>query len=169
MSYGWTEPAAHRLRFILNFAYSTGLRASELVGLTLRSITTDSHDDHWMQLVGKGSKAGNVALPPLAHSALDRYLLQRDLPLTRAQWNLTTPLIGALEMSFGTGITAIRLLDIIKRFFRLAADEMTNEHPILAEKLRQATTRSMRHTHATHALAMGAEFITVRDNLRHNW
>jgi site-specific recombinase XerD len=26
----------------------------------------------------------------------------------------------------------------------------------------------MRHTHATHALAMGAELVTVRDNLRHS-
>jgi site-specific recombinase XerD len=26
----------------------------------------------------------------------------------------------------------------------------------------------MRHTHATHALAMGAEFIALRDNLRHS-
>lgn len=25
----------------------------------------------------------------------------------------------------------------------------------------------MRHTHATHALALGAELIAVRDNLRH--
>ena len=74
-SYGWNEPAAQRLRFILDFAYSTGLRASELVGLTLRSITTDSHDDHWLQFVGKGSKPGKVALPPLARLALDRYLL----------------------------------------------------------------------------------------------
>ncbi|RYG99406.1 MAG: integrase [Alphaproteobacteria bacterium] len=167
-SYGWQALAAQRLRFILDFAYSTGLRASELVGLTLRSITTDGNDDHWLQFVGKGSKPGKVALPPLARSALDRYLLQRDLPVTRTQWNLTTPLIGSLEKSSSTNITATRLLNVIKRFFSLAADEMTNEHPTLAEKLQQATTHWLRHTHATHALAMGAELITVRDNLRHS-
>jgi site-specific recombinase XerD len=167
-SYGWQEQAAQRLRFILDFAYSTGLRASELVGLTLRSITTDSHDDHWLQFVGKGSKAAKVALPPLARSALDRYLLQRGLAVTRAQWDLTAPLIGSLGQSSGTGITATRLLNVIKRFFSLAADEMAKQHPALAEKLRQATTHWMRHTHATHALALGAELITVRDNLRHS-
>jgi site-specific recombinase XerD len=167
-SHGWTEPAAQRLRFILDFAYATGLRAAELVGVTLRSITTDSHDDHWLQFTGKGSKAGKVALPPLARFALDRYLVQRGLPTTRAQWDLKTPLIGSLDEPRGTGITATRLLAILKRFFGIAAKQMETEHPALAEKLRQATTHWMRHTHATHALAMGAELVTVRDNLRHS-
>jgi site-specific recombinase XerD len=167
-SYGWTEPAAQRLRFILDFAYATGLRAAELVGVTLRSITTDSHDDHWLQFVGKGSKTGKVALPPLARSALDRYLAQRGLPTTRARWELSTPLIGSLEQSSATGITATRLLSVLKRFFAIAAEQMEGDHPALSEKLRQATTHWMRHTHATHALAMGAELVTVRDNLRHS-
>ena len=167
-SYGWTEPAAQRLRFILDFAYATGLRAAELVGVTLRSIATDSHDDHWLQFTGKGSKAGKVALPPLARVALDRYLVQRGLPTTRAQWDLKTPLIGSLDEPSGTGITATRLLAILKRFFDVAAKQMATEHPALAEKLQQATTHWMRHTHATHALAMGAELVTVRDNLRHS-
>jgi len=167
-SYGWTEPAAQRLRFILDFAYATGLRAAELVGVTLRSIVTDSHDDHWLQFTGKGSKAGKVALPPLARSALDKYLVQRGLPTTRAQWNPKTPLIGSLDELNGAKITATRLLAILKRFFGTAAKQMETDHPALAEKLRQATTHWMRHTHATHALAMGAELVTVRDNLRHS-
>jgi integrase len=109
-----------------------------------------------------------VALLPLARSVLDRHLLQRGLPVTRAQWDFTVPPIGSLEKSSGTGITATRLLNVIKRFYNVAADQMANEHSGLAEKLRQATTHWMRHTHATHALAMGAELITVRDNLRHS-
>lgn len=167
-SHGWTEPAAQRLRFILDFAYATGLRAAELSSVTLRSITTDSHDDHWLQFVGKGSKPGKVALPPLARSALDRYLVQRGLPTTRAQWERVTPLIGSLEKPGATGITPTRLRSVLKRFFAVAAKEMEGDHTALAEKLRQATTHWMRHTHATHALAMGAELVTVRDNLRHS-
>jgi site-specific recombinase XerD len=167
-SYGWTEPAAQRLRFTLDFAYATGLRAAELVGVTLRAIAMDSHDDHWLQFTGKGSKAGKVALPPLARSALDRYLMQRGLPTTRAQWDLRTPLIGSLDEPGGSGITTTRLLAILKRFFGIAAKQMETDHPALAEKLQQSTTHWMRHTHATHALAMGAELVTVRDNLRHS-
>ena len=56
------------------------------------------------------------------------------------QWDLTVHLIDSLEKSFGTGITATRLLNVIKRFSNMAADQMANEQPRLAEKLRQATT-----------------------------
>jgi len=44
---------------------------------------------------------------------------------------------------------------------------METDNPALAQKLRRASTHWMRHTHATHALAKGAELTTVRDNLRH--
>lgn len=33
--------------------------------------------------MGKGAKAGKVALPQLALTALERYLKQRGLPVTR--------------------------------------------------------------------------------------
>jgi len=73
-SYGWAPPAAQRLRFLLDFSYATGLRASELVGATLGDIHTDDHGDHWLHVVGKGGKLGKVTLPRLARTALDQYL-----------------------------------------------------------------------------------------------
>jgi site-specific recombinase XerD len=76
-SYGWSEPAAQRLRFMLDFAYATGLRISELVGARLGAVDSDAHGDTWIGVVGKGHKAGKVVLPPLARAALDRYLVQR--------------------------------------------------------------------------------------------
>ena len=66
---GWTPAAAQRLRFILDFGYATGLRASELVGATLGDIETDAHGDAWLKVIGKGSKAARVALPPLARTS----------------------------------------------------------------------------------------------------
>jgi integrase len=56
---------------------------------------------------------------------------------------------------------------ILKRFFALAANLLEADHPPLAAKLRLASPHWMRHTHATHALAHGAELTSVRDNLRH--
>lgn len=166
-SYGWDTPAAQRLRFVLDFAYATGLRASELVGATLGSIERDAHDDQWLHVVGKGSKAGKVALPPMAGAALDHYLMQRGLPTTRARWSRETPLVGGLDEDSLAGITAGRLWGVMRRFFETAAKVIETDSPATAEKLRRATPHWMRHTHASHALARGAQLTTVRDNLRH--
>ncbi|MGA4086183.1 tyrosine-type recombinase/integrase, partial [Ralstonia nicotianae] len=166
-SYGWEAAAAQRLRFVLDFAYATGLRASELITARLGGIETDRQGDHWLSLIGKGGRAGKVALPPLARTALDRYLVERGLPVTQARWNPQTPLIGALGLDPGGGITGSRLWSVMRRFFRVAADLIEHDHTALAEKLRKASPHWMRHTHASHALARGAELTTVRDNLRH--
>jgi site-specific recombinase XerC len=61
-SYGWQAPAAQRLRFVLDFAYATGLRVSELVGACLGNIEADARGDHWVSLVGKGRKADRLTL-----------------------------------------------------------------------------------------------------------
>ncbi|WP_175690798.1 site-specific integrase [Burkholderia anthina] len=165
-SYGWSAPAAQRLRFLLDFGYATGLRASELVGATLGDIRRDEHGDHWLHVLGKGGKLGKVTLPALARTALDQSLMQRGLPVTPTRWNPATSLVGSLEED-GAGIEPRRLWRVLRRFFELVADEIQDERPATAEKLRRASPHWMRHTHASHALARGAELIMVRDNLRH--
>lgn len=165
-SYGWEKDAAHRLRFILDFAYATGLRNSELVAATLGDIETDD-GRRWIHVVGKGGKAGKVALPPLAWAALNRYLAHRRLPTDPSRWKRSTRLIGSLSGDSGVGITTTRLWAITKRFFAQVADIVRERSPSAADKLRQASPHWMRHTHATHALADGVELRTVRDNLRH--
>jgi site-specific recombinase XerD len=165
-SYGWSEPAAQRLRFMLDFSYATGLRISELVGARLGAIDLDPHGDTWIRVVGKGHKAGKVVLPPLARAALDRYLVQRGLPVTPSKWRPSTSLIGSLGED-GNGISSWRLWRVLKRFFATAVEVVEEGSPALAEKLLQATPHWTRHTHATHLLEGGAELTTVRDNLRH--
>ena len=164
-SCGWNAAAAQRLRFLVDFSYSTGLRAGELVRATLGSIEVDAHGDHWLHVVGKGAKAGKVVLPAMARAALDRQLLERGLSVTPSRWNPAAPLIGSLEGE--AGIPTKRLWAIVTRFFATAAEILAEVNPTLAEKLRRATPHWMRHTHATHALHRGAELTTVRDNLRH--
>ncbi|QGZ57146.1 site-specific integrase [Paraburkholderia acidiphila] len=166
-SYGWSAPAAQRLRFLLDFGYATGLRASELVGATLGHVETDARDDHWLRVTGKGKKLARVALPPLAWDALARYLAERDLPVVSLRWNPATPVIGSLEADSDATISSARLWGVLRRFFALAANAIEADHAPLADKLRRASPHWMRHTHATHALGRGAELTTVRDNLRH--
>ncbi|OXJ22504.1 integrase [Burkholderia sp. HI2714] len=165
-SYGWSTPAAQRLRFLLDFGYATGLRARELVGSTLGDIRRDERGGHWLHVLGKGGKLGKVTLPALARTALDQYLVERGLPVTPTRWNPATPLVGSLEED-DAGIEPRRLWRVLRRFFVLVADAIQGERPATAEKLRRASPHWMRHTHASHALARGAELIMVRDNLRH--
>ncbi len=172
---GWEPAAAQRLRFLLDFSYATGLRASELVGLKFGAIRSDARDDRWIHVVGKGGKAARVALPPLAWQALVRHAGERGMSAVAAQWRPELPVIGALHgddaaegaVAHAAGISGVRLWKVLKRFFMQVADQLAGDHPPLADKLRRASPHWMRHTHATHALARGAELTTVRDNLRH--
>jgi len=166
-SYGWSAPAAQRLRFLLDFGFATGLRASELVGAMLGHIDTDARGEHWLRVTGKGQKSGRVALPPLAWDALTRYLVERRLPVSPARWRPDTPLVGSLDADDVAAISGMRLWAVMRRFFRQVADLIAIDHPPLAGKLHRASPHWMRHTHATYALAHGAELTTVRDNLRH--
>ena len=94
--------------------------------------------------------------------------MQRGLPITPAHWKPSTPLIADLgDPDSKSGITATRVWSLMKRFFTTVATAIEKEAPATAEKLRKASPHWMRHTHATHALARGAELTTVRDNLRH--
>ena len=47
---------------MLDFAYATGLRISELVGAKLGAIDSDAHGDTWIRVIGKGRKAGKVVI-----------------------------------------------------------------------------------------------------------
>lgn len=166
LTLGWSTPSAQRLRFVLDFWFATGLRPGELVAASLGNIEREEGGDSWLHVVGKGDKPARVALPLLATASLERYLMQRGLPVSHQRWNPRTPLVPSLSTD-AAGLTTSRLWAVIKRFFGLAARQLQEMNPSLAEKLRRATPHWMRHTHATYALAAGAELTTVRDNLRH--
>ncbi|AOK19240.1 hypothetical protein WL51_23300 [Burkholderia ubonensis] len=50
-------PAGQRLRSLLNFGYTTGLGAGELVSATLGNIRRDERGDHWLHVIGQGRQA----------------------------------------------------------------------------------------------------------------
>jgi site-specific recombinase XerD len=108
-----------------------------------------------------------VALPPLARRALERYLVERGLPVSPERWTPGIGLIAGLNESDRQGLSTVRLWAIMKRFFETTATLIETEKPAFAVKLRLAGPHWMRHTHATHALTRGAQLTSVRDNLRH--
>ena len=62
-----------RDRAIVSVLVDTGIRASELVGLTLENVFLDPHDSY-LKVLGKGSKWREVALGRQAVAALRRYI-----------------------------------------------------------------------------------------------
>lgn len=161
------QAEAHaRLLFLLDFSYATGLRAGELVRAKLGDIETDGRGARWLHVVGKGSKEGKVVLPPLAWAALERYLRARGLSNRPSAWVPQHPLVASIEGS--EAITATRLWRVMKRFFEIAAEELSTTSPATAERARRASPHWMRHTHATHGLARGIDVAVMRDNLRHS-
>jgi len=166
-SYGWETNAAHRARFILDFSLGTGLRPGELVAVRLGKIAPVA-GHWWLELVGKGAKDARVPVPPLSLTALGHYLGRRGLHPDPRHCEPKAPLIATLQGE--ERISATRLWAIVNRLFETIAkscEALQPPQPALADKLRRASSHWMRHTHATHALARGADLLTVRDNLRH--
>jgi site-specific recombinase XerD len=173
--YDWSIEASKRLRFILDFGRATGLRRDELVKITLGQIDAVSSHQRWLNVIGKGHKAGRVVLPPLAWESLIGYLQARGIPTAPQRWNPRMPLVGKIDQDPGEGvdnqtdgISSSRLREILKRFFLTVEQALDNGlSPQLRSKLQQASPHWLRHTHATHALDAGVDLRSVRDNLRH--
>jgi site-specific recombinase XerD len=167
--HGWETEAAVRARFLLDFFYATGLRPGELVCLQLGAIEQDDEGAWWIRLRGKGAKEGDVAVPPIGLTALGRYLDLRGIVPDPLRWDPTAPVVASLHGE--AGISATRLWAVISRAFKTIENVLSTmkpPQPALLHKLRKASGHWMRHTHASHALARGADLLSVRDNLRHS-
>lgn len=88
-----------------------------------------------------GCEAGQVALPAVVRDALDRYLLQRGLPVTRPRWVLSMPRVASLALAVhGRNlITHTRPRQELGNFFGLAADLVVDEKPELPAPLQQVS------------------------------
>ena len=90
------------------------------------------------------------------------------MPMNPSRWVPAAPVLAWLEGEHRLSPT--RLWAIMHRTFTTiagACENLPKPERALAAKLRTASPHWMRHTHASHALARGAELLTVRDNLRH--
>ncbi|MGB8421333.1 phage integrase family protein, partial [Paraburkholderia sp.] len=93
--------SAARIRFVLTFAYSTGLRRAELCGaftddISVRYAGAELGSIHLLRVVGKGAKERFVPLVPAVLAALGDYLEIRGFPRDPLACPVGTPLIPAL-------------------------------------------------------------------------
>lgn len=138
-----------RNRTILEILYSSGLRASELVALTVSSI---DFDEEFIRVTGKGNKTRMV---PIGKPALR--MLQFYLDTARNQFLGEEGERSALIFLSRNG----RKLD------RERIWQLVREAALRAGITRSIHPHTLRHSFASHLLANGADLRMIQDMLGH--
>ncbi|MFN2571643.1 MAG: site-specific tyrosine recombinase XerD [Gemmatimonadales bacterium] len=141
------EPLAIRDRALIEFAYATGVRVSELVGLTLQDIL---FEDGVARVFGKGAKERLVPVGRRALGAVALYAREIRPTLDRGKSR------GILFLNArGTPLSRVGAWGVIKATARLAG------------VTKRVTPHTLRHTFATHLLEGGADLRAVQEMLGH--
>lgn len=147
------EPLARRDRAILEVLYGTGLRISELVGLSLGDLDMESG---LLRAFGKGSKERVVPLGRLARQALTAWLAAGGRPaLVPARWARRGDAEAVFLNARGGRLSRQGAWGIVRRYGREAG---------LGQRL---TPHVLRHSCATHMLDHGADIRAVQELLGH--
>jgi len=143
-----TTPLGIRDRAILELAYSSGLRVSELVSLPFEQINLTAG---LVQVVGKGNKERIVPLGEYAVEWVERYVRDARPILVKQKW------VDALFVSRnGRGMTRQTLWHRIKVLKNLAGIQQ------------DLSPHGLRHAFATHLVNHGADLRSVQLLLGHS-
>ncbi len=142
-----TDEYGVRDRAILELAYSSGLRASELSSLTLTQVDLENG---FVRVFGKGSKERIVPLGDSAKSAIETYLGSARPRLVRAR----------------TG-SALFLSDRGQAISRKTIWALVKKHAARAGLEKPVKTHLLRHSFATHLLSGGADLRAIQEMLGH--
>ena len=141
------EPLAIRDRAILEFAYATGVRVSELVALKLQDVM---FEDGVARVFGKGAKERLVPVGRRALGAVALYAREIRPTLDRGKGR------GILFLNArGTPLSRVGAWGVIKATARRAG------------LTKRVTPHTLRHTFATHLLEGGADLRAVQEMLGH--
>lgn len=141
------SPNAVRDRALLETAYATGLRASELVGLALEEV--DLEED-LVRCTGKRQRERIVPFGKQAHEALVRYLDGARPLLARARSERAVFLTR-----LGRPFTRMGYWKLLRGYARAAGIE------------RPVSPHTLRHSCATHLLEGGCDLRVVQEFLGH--
>ena len=142
------EPLAIRDRALLEFAYATGVRVSELIGLTLQDIL---FEEGVARVFGKGAKERLVPVGRRALGAVALYA--REIRPTLEKKGVGR---GALFLNARGGpLSRVGAWGVIKKMAKRAG---------IAKRV---TPHTLRHTFATHLLEGGADLRAVQEMLGH--
>lgn len=141
---------AKRDSAILEVLYATGIRVSELCGLTLNAV---DFDGQLMLIHGKGNKERYVPFGHYAKDALQTYLKVARVPLMQ-KYHKTHEVVFINH--YGDPITSTGVEYVLNQM--IDRSSLTGDiHPHM-----------LRHTFATHLLNHGADLRTVQELLGHS-
>lgn len=147
------DPTARRDRAILEVLYGTGLRISELVGLSLNDLDLDAG---LLRAFGKGSKERIVPLGRYAVQSLVAWLDEGGRPaLEPDQWARRSDSEALLLNSRGGRLSRQGAWMVVRK---------AGEKVGLAGRL---SPHVLRHSCATHMVDHGADIRTVQELLGH--
>jgi site-specific recombinase XerD len=162
-------PAQRRLRFLLGFAYMTGMRLSELAAARIAWFRHEQLDDgEWawsIMVLGKRSKWREVPLPESAVESFREYLTDRGLDAEILSNEPNTALIAKLGTD--TGLSAARIYEVLVDAFTRCANDTAAVDRRAADRIREASTHWLRHTYGSHAAARGVPQDVLQANLGH--
>ena len=139
-----------RDRAILEFFYGTGIRISELVGLSPNDLELEQRN---VKVLGKGKKERILPIGKKTIEVIKSYLGFRTEHLKNKK--LATHLPGLFLNQRGQTISVRGVRKIINQYIR------TNNFP------KNISPHSLRHTFATHMLEAGADLRAIQEMLGH--
>lgn len=142
-----SHPLAWRDRALLEFAYASGVRVSELIDLPLRQLFLE---EGYALVYGKGGKERIVPVGRQAVGALSLYL--RD---TRPR----------LERGRGEGRVFLNARG--QPLSRMGVWKILRGHAEAAGISKSVSPHTLRHSFATHLLEGGADLVAVQEMLGH--
>jgi integrase/recombinase XerD len=140
---------ALRDRALLEFAYATGVRVSELIGVRTRDLHLDPGEG-FVSVFGKGAKERLVPIGQSAVRAVERYLRETRPRLERGKGE------GRVFLNARGGPLT-----------RMGVWKILREHVQAAGIEKHVTPHTLRHTFATHLLEGGADLMAVQEMLGH--
>ena len=141
------HPLAWRDRALLEFAYASGVRVSEMVGLPVRHL---SLEEGFALVLGKGSKERIVPIGRRAVAALSLYLRETRPRLERGRGE------GRVFLNARGGPLT-----------RMGVWKILRGHVEAAGITKPVSPHTLRHSFATHLLEGGADLVAVQEMLGH--
>ena len=157
------SPSRSRMRFILRFMESVGLRSAELLNARLDDFRLEP--EGWvMQVHGKGAKNRIAAVPGQAFDALQEYLTLRGVGTIECAPPEAPLLASTLDPMEPIGYQA--LYEHVKGWFvkAISASALPLNERL---KLSGASTHWLRHTFGTRAIARDVPLDVIQAQMGH--